>query len=111
MELPAGVAVTTAADWEASVMAASEPVVVGFWAEWCIPCRMAAPAFESAARHYGRQVRFALVNVDEEPALASRYEVKGLPSVLVMKRGEVCQRRVGLMGRAALRALVDGCLG
>ena len=99
------------ADWEPQVMQARDPVIVGFWAEWCVPCHMAAPAFESAARHYGERVRFAVVNVDEEPALARRYGIQGLPTVLVMKRGEICQRRVGLMGRASLRSVVDGCLG
>jgi thioredoxin 1 len=111
LDLPEGVVVLHEADWEQQVMHAPEPVIVGFWAEWCVPCHMAAPALESAARHYGGRVRFGVVNVDEEPGLARRYDIKGLPTVLVMKRGEICQRRVGLMGRVTLRSLVDGCLG
>jgi thioredoxin 1 len=111
MELPEGVVVLHEADWEREVLGSPEPVIVGFWAEWCVPCHMAAPALESAAHHYGNRVKFGLVNVDEEPGLAKRYEVKGLPTVLVMKGGRVCSRRVGLMGRERLRGVVDGCLG
>lgn len=110
MDLPLGVAVLDEAGWEEDVVSSPEPVIVGFWAEWCVPCHMAAPALESAARFYGKRVKFGVVNVDEQPALARRYEVRGLPTVLVMKAGQVCSRRVGLMGRERLRGVVDDCL-
>jgi len=110
MKLPEGIVVLHEADWERQVLSSPDPVIVGFWAEWCIPCHMAAPALESAAPHYRGRVRFGVVNVDEEPGLAKRCDVKGLPTVLVMQRGEVCQRRVGLMGRERIRGVIDGCL-
>ncbi len=110
MKLPDGVVVLREADWERQVLSSPDTVIVGFWAEWCIPCHMAAPALASAAPHYRGRARFGVVNVDEEPGLAKRYDVKGLPTVLVVKRGEVCQRRVGLMGRERLRGVVDACL-
>jgi len=110
MKLPEGVVVLHEADWERQVLSSPDTVIVGFWAEWCIPCHMAAPALESAAPHYRGRARFGVVNVDEEPGLAKRCDVKGLPTVLVMQRGEVCQRRVGLMGRRRIRGVIDACL-
>lgn len=110
MKLPEGVVVLHEADWERQVLSSPDTMIVGFWAEWCIPCHMAAPALESAAPDYRGRARFGVVNVDEEPGLAKRCGVKGLPTVLVMQRGEVCQRRVGLMGRRRLRSIVDACL-
>jgi len=78
------------------------PVVVGFWAEWCVPCHMAAPALESAEQLHRGKLRFGLVNFDENPRLVERYGVQGLPTILLMKDGRPADRRVGLMGRAAL---------
>ena len=83
--------------------------MVGFWAEWNVPCRMAAPAMAEAARKLAGRVRVGVVDYDRDGALAERYEVKGLPTVLVFKGGEVCVRRVGLMGRAELRRMLDDC--
>ncbi len=96
----------TDANWEGEVATSPVPVVVGFWAEWCVPCHMAAPALESAeAQHRGR-LRFGLVNYDENPRLVERYAVQGLPTLIVMKDGRATDRRVGLMGRAALLDLL-----
>ena len=110
MELPEGVVVLHEPDWERQVLSSRKPVIVGFWAEWCVPCHMAGPALEAAAQHYRGRVRFGVVNVDEEPALARRYSVKGLPTLLVVKDGEESQRRVGLMGRERIRGVIDGLL-
>lgn len=110
MKVPEGVVALTEAEWDRQVLASPDTVIVAFWADWCIPCHMAAPALQAAAPHYRGRVRFAVVDVDEEPRLAERYEVRGLPTVLVMQRGEICQRRVGLMGRERIRGVIDACL-
>jgi thioredoxin 1 len=110
MDLPPGVEVFQEPDWEAGILTSPVPVVVGFWAEWCIPCHLAAPALAEAARHFRKRLRFGLVNVDENPGLAQRYDVRGLPTVIVLKGGEARDRRVGLMGRERLRAFLEAAL-
>jgi len=96
----------TDASWDREVLASPVPVVVGFWAEWCVPCHMAQPALESAEQQAGGQLRFGTVNFDENPRLVERYAVQGLPTILVFKNGQPADRRVGLMGRAALQDLL-----
>ncbi len=96
----------TDANWDREVLASPVPVVVGFWAEWCVPCHMADPALETAEQQHHGRLRFGLVNFDENPGLVSRYAVSGLPTVMVVKEGRPVDRRVGLMGRAALHDLV-----
>jgi thioredoxin len=96
----------TDASWDRQVLASAVPVVVGFWAEWCVPCHMAQPALESAEQQAGGRLRFGLVNFDENPGLIERYAVEGLPTILVIKDGQTADRRVGLMGRAALQDLL-----
>ena len=96
----------TDASWDRDVLASSVPVVVGFWAEWCVPCHMAQPALESAEQQHGGRLRFGLVNFDQNPGLVERYAVQGLPMTLVIKDGQPVDRRVGLMGRVALQDLL-----
>lgn len=96
----------TDASWDREVLASRVPVVVGFWAAWCVPCHMAQPALESAEQQAGGRLRFGLVNFDENPGLIERYAVQGLPTILVIKDGQPVDRRVGLMGRAALQDLL-----
>ena len=96
----------TEATWDGEVLTSPIPVVVGFWAEWCVPCHMAKPALESAESQHRGRLRFGLVNFDESPGLIERYSVHALPTVMVVKDGSPVERRVGLMGRAALQDLV-----
>jgi thioredoxin len=96
----------TDGNWEGEVLRSPVPVVVGFWAEWCVPSRMAAPALESAELNHRGKLRFGLVQYDENPGLVERYAVQGLPTLLVVKDGRPAVRRVGLMGRAALQELL-----
>lgn len=84
-------------------------MVVAFWADWNIPCRVASPAMEEAARRTAGRVRFGIVAYDDNPGLAARYEVRGLPTYLVIKNGALCERRVGLMGRRELSRMLDAC--
>jgi len=98
--------VFTDANWDREVLASPVPVVVGFWAEWCLPCHMAQPALESAEQHHRGRLRFGLVSYDDNPRLVERYAVQGLPTIMVVKDGKAAERRVGLMGRAALQDLL-----
>ena len=97
----------TDANWEGEVLRSSLPVVVGFWAEWCVPCRIATPALESVEHSHRGRFPFGHVNYDANAALVERYDIQGLPTLLVMKDGRPVERRVGLMGRAALKGLLD----
>ena len=96
----------TGSDWDAQALAAGPPVLAGFWAEWCVPSRALAEALEAAAaRHTGR-LRVGQVDVDREAALAERYRIRGLPTVVLLADGREVLRRVGLMTRADLLKLL-----
>ena len=96
----------TESNWESDVLRSPVPVVVGFWAEWCVPSRMAAPALETAEVLHQGKLRFGLVQYDDNPGLVERYAVQGLPTLMVVKDGRPADRRVGLMGRGALQELL-----
>ena len=86
-------------------------LLVDFWAPWCGPCRAIAPVLDSLVADSGGQVKLAKVNVDEEPALAARYEVRSIPTILLVKDGRIVDRVVGGVPRPALQAKIDKALG
>ena len=81
------------------------PVVVDFWAPWCGPCRAMAPIFDRAAKELEPRVRFAKVNVDEEPSIAARYGIRGIPMLIVFDHGKVAKQHAGLVDINFLRGL------
>ena len=101
------VTAVTSATFESFVLGSPVPVIIDFWAEWCGPCRSIAPAMEQVAARRGDSVRFCKVNVDEEPARASAFQVQSIPLVVGMKGSTVVTGDVGWKGLAALEALVD----
>jgi thioredoxin len=86
------------------------PLVVDFWAPWCEPCRAMAPVFERLAEEYAERARFAKVNVDASAALARRFNVRAIPTVLVLRRGTIVSSTTGAHTAARVRQIVDAAL-
>lgn len=92
------------ASFEKAVLRAPIPVVVDFWAAWCGPCKMIAPVLDEIAKESGDRLRVAKVNIDDDPALMQRYNIRGVPALLFFQGGEL---RDQIIGVAAKKAIVD----
>jgi thioredoxin 1 len=90
-----GVSKVSDADFDAQVLKSAEPVVVDFWAEWCGPCKMIAPALEELAGTMNGKVKIVKLNVDENPATAAKYGIMSIPTLMLFKNGELASRQVG----------------
>jgi thioredoxin 1 len=90
-----GVAKVSDANFETEVLKSSEPVVVDFWAEWCGPCKMIAPALEEIAGSLNGKVKIVKLNVDESPNTAQKYGIMSIPTLMLFKNGELASRQVG----------------
>src|SRR5690606_20693886 len=101
---------TDSSTFQTDVLQASEPVVVDFWAEWCGPCKMIAPALEEIAGELYGKVKIAKVNIDENPDLATRYGVRSIPTLLLFKNGEVADIKVGAAPKTALSSWISGAV-
>ncbi len=97
-----GVVVLNDSNFDDTLKTAGLPVLVDFWAEWCFPCRMMAPVVEELARDYAEKAVFAKLNVDENPATASRYGVMSIPLFIIFKDGKPVEKVVGAVGRGPL---------
>jgi len=103
----AEVATLSSRNWEEAAVKSALPLAAVFWAEWCVPCRWLTSTVEAAARDYSGRVRLGRLNVDDDPDLATRYNIQGLPTLLLLKGGEVKERRVGLIDRDNLYRLLN----
>lgn len=100
-----------ATNFDSEVLKSDIPVLVDFWAEWCMPCRMIAPTLKEFAEAYKGKLKVAKLNVDEEPDLANQYGIVSIPTLLIFKNGQQVAQHIGLASRKALEDFVTPHLG
>lgn len=101
----------TDADFDSAVTNAKGLVLVDFYADWCMPCRMLAPAIEALATEYKGRVKVGKLDVDKNPSAAAAHSVSGIPTIILFKDGEPAERLVGLQTAEALKAAINKHLG
>ena len=98
------------ADFNEKVLKSGTPVLVDFWAEWCGPCKMIAPILDEIAGEYADKLTVAKVNIDNNPGTPQRYGVRGIPTLMIFKDGEVQATKVGAVAKSQLAAFIDANL-
>jgi thioredoxin 1 len=101
----------TDATWDEEVLNSEVPVLVDFWAEWCGPCRMMSPTVDAVADAYVGRAKVGKLNVDDNGATGMRYNVRGIPTLLVFKGGKVVEQKVGAVAKADVQKLLDAHVG
>ena len=97
----------TEATWDAEVLKSEQPVLVDFWAVWCGPCRQMTPIVDQLADDYAGKAKIGKLNVDENTQIAARYQVRGIPTMLLFKGGQLVGSKVGSTSKAELQKLID----
>ena len=93
--------------FEQEVLQSDKPVLIDYWAEWCGPCKMVAPVLDEVASEYSDKVRVAKLNIDDNPATPPKYGIRGIPTLMLFKNGEVEATKVGAVSKAQLIAFLD----
>ena len=105
--MSAGIIELNAENFDAEVLRSDKPVLVDFWAEWCAPCRMLAPTISEIANDYDGRLKVAKLNVDHFGDIAARYQIRGIPTILVFNDGEVHDQMVGAGSKENIVRMVD----
>src|SRR5687767_7085923 len=100
----------TDANWDKEVMGSTEPVLVDFWAEWCQPCKTLVPAIEAVAEQFKGRLKVGKMNVEDNDAVPFRYSITTLPTLMIFKKGQVSEQRVGLISKENLVKLIEPLL-
>jgi thioredoxin 1 len=96
--------------FQADVLGSDKPVLVDFWAEWCGPCRMIAPALEEIAGELGERVTVVKLNIDDNPDAPARYGVRGIPTMILFKNGQPAATKVGAAPKTQIQGWLEGAL-
>ena len=99
------------ASFEADVLKSSTPVLVDYWAEWCGPCKMIAPVLDEVAGDYQGKLQVAKMNVDDNREVPAKFGIRGIPTLMIFKNGQLAATKVGALSKAQLTAFIDQNLG
>jgi thioredoxin 1 len=97
----------TDATWEKDVLGSQQPVLVDFWAEWCVPCKTLVPIIEAVAAQFNGKLRVGKINVEENENVPFKYGITTLPTLMLFKNGQVSEQRVGLISKENLVKLLE----
>ena len=97
----------TDATFETDVLQSSQPVLVDYWAEWCGPCKMIAPILDEVSAAYAGKLQLAKMNVDENRDIPAKFGIRGIPTLMLFKDGQLAATKVGAMSKAQMTAFID----